>query len=431
VIAGDRCVHGFRFRIKRFMADEGYSWEDASSGSSYSAPRNENLGKWVGVAIVLAVVVHLLMFFGLKRIEIIVGSLGEMLEIETEQVRVSNVEFVETTPEVKDEKVEIPDLTGELLDEIEALTELPQDSEIDIRPDISEPEIDVKLVAPAENGEKFSESLEPLTGLDFEVEMSELGKMDHILQPAAVGQVLVDPGEQISDVYDPDKFNDEMKKGAEGLADKGTLDQFTPLGDMANLSGNALEKTKGMIGSDLLFEYNRSTLRESARNSLLKVALLIDKNPSLNCWIGGHTDLFGGDEFNRELSIRRAEAVKSWLVESMRIDSERLIVIGFGKDEPLVVEGNEDDQAINRRGEIMMRKGEPEVVERSKSFPEQALKEEAKNSVAELVIEDKPVLIKPKGPPIIIEPELVEVLPISPGKAVPVDPEPPKAVPVE
>ena len=65
-----------------------------------------------------------------------------------------------------------------------------------------------------------------------------------------------------------------------------------------------------MLPSDLLFEFNSAELRESAKVGLMKLALLMDRNPNLYCWIEGHTDLVGGDDFNLDLSIRRAEAVQ-------------------------------------------------------------------------------------------------------------------------
>lgn len=242
----DRQMSGLEsLNDKPFMADQGYSWNNVRNGGSYSAPKSENFGRWVGIAVVLAVVFHLLVFFGLKRIQIAIGAVGEMMDLETEQVRVAKVEFTESLPEMEEEKLETPEVRGDLLDEIEMLTELPEDTEIDIRPDIKEPEFNVKLEAPAEKGDEFAASLEPVTGIEVDVEMAEIGKMDDVLQPAAAGQVLVDPGEQIADVYDPDKFSDEMKKGAGGLADKGALDKFTPLGDMANMSGNALDLAHG------------------------------------------------------------------------------------------------------------------------------------------------------------------------------------------
>ena len=71
------------------------------------------------------------------------------------------------------------------------------------------------------------------------------------------------------------------------------LKDFTSLDAMARMDGNSLLATKALIGSDLLFDFNSATLRQSARISLMKVALLIDKHPNLVCWVDGHTDLIG------------------------------------------------------------------------------------------------------------------------------------------
>lgn len=422
------------------MANHGYSWRNVKHGSSFSLPKSENFGRWVGVAIVLAILLHVLLFFGLKNMTIVMDSIGEMLEIQTEPVRVVNVDDSKMIPEAKMETVETPEVTGELLEEIEALEALPENTEIDMSPAIQEPDLTVKMEIPAMKGSDLAESLDPIAGPKFDESMSDLGRMDDIIQPAAVGQVVVDPGEMSADIYDPDKFNEEMeKKGANGLADKGALDKFTPLSTMANMSGNALENATGMIGSDLLFDYNKATLRESARNSLLKVALLIDKNPKLNCWIGGHTDLIGGDDFNYELSVKRAQAVKDWLVTAMRIDPERLIVIGYGENQPLVSEGDENAQALNRRVEIKMRRGLPQDGE--SQVVKKAVEQEPKPKVEEEAPKENPskaILVKPNGPPYIkppakaipAEPDPGKAIPVEPGRAV-IEPETPRAVPVE
>ncbi|SHJ43739.1 OmpA family protein [Rubritalea squalenifaciens DSM 18772] len=422
------------------MANHGYSWRNVKHGSSFSLPKSENFGRWVGVAIVLAILLHVLLFFGLKNMTIVMDSIGEMLEIQTEPVRVVNVDDSKMIPEAKMETVETPEVTGELLEEIEALEALPENTEIDMSPAIQEPDLTVKMEIPAMKGSDLAESLDPIAGPKFDESMSDLGRMDDIIQPAAVGQVVVDPGEMSADIYDPDKFNEEMeKKGANGLADKGALDKFTPLSTMANMSGNALENATGMIGSDLLFDYNKATLRESARNSLLKVALLIDKNPKLNCWIGGHTDLIGGDDFNYELSVKRAQAVKDWLVTAMRIEPERLIVIGYGENQPLVSEGDENAQALNRRVEIKMRRGLPQDGE--SQVVKKAVEQEPKPKVEEEAPKENPpkaILVKPNGPPNIkppakaipAEPDPGKAIPVEPGRAV-IEPETPRAVPVE
>jgi outer membrane protein OmpA-like peptidoglycan-associated protein len=376
------------------------------------------MGRLVTVAVILAVLAHVVVIFGLKKMTVTFPVLREMLELETEPIVVREVEFRESLPEAKHEELaEPPEVAGELLDEIEILEELPEDIEIDMSPDVKDASFDIEMEVPAMKGDDLAESLEPIEGPDFSEDLPDIGRTEEIIQPAAAGQVVIDPGEQQVDAFDPDKFNEELeRKGANGLADEGALDSFTPLSTMAQMSGNALENTKGMIGSDLLFEFNKAELRESARNSLLKVALLIDKNPNLNCWIEGHTDTIGGDVANGELSLKRAEAVKNWLVKSMHIDPERLVVIGYGKRQPIVKSGDKNAQAINRRVVIKMRKGEPEASDTMflENGQQPALPPEPVKPIPEAE-PVKPILIKPQGPPVI---PTAEPVPEEPARAV-------------
>ena len=141
---------------------------------------------------------------------------------------------------------------------------------------------------------------------------------------------------------------------------------------------------------------------------MMKLALLIDKNPSLYCWIEGHSDLIGSEDFNIELSRERAESVKDYLVSSIRMNPERIITRGFGKSQTLVRNGDADVQAPNRRVEIRMRKTLPS---------------------------DEPVKVAPKAQPA-LEPKPTPATELDPNplKAViikPVEPPPPpKAIPV-
>jgi hypothetical protein len=165
-----------------------------------------------------------------------------------------------------------------------------------------------------------------------------------------------------------------------------------------------------MIGSDLLFEYNSDVLRESARLSLMKVAMLIDRNPNLYCWIEGHTDLFGGDQFNLDLSRRRSAAVKNYMVGSLGMPESKMVIRGFGKSMPVVPDGTVEEQALNRRVEIKMRKNrssdDPVVVRPKRAIPvTEAPKPKPKPAVP--------------APPVRVEPKPMPVR------------EPPKALPVE
>ena len=69
--------------------------------------------------------------------------------------------------------------------------------------------------------------------------------------------------------------------------------------------------------------------------------------------ISGHTDSRGGADFNRELSARRAEAVKSYLV-GKGIKSDRLTSIGYGMDRPIASNKTDAGRGRNRRTEFRL-----------------------------------------------------------------------------
>jgi len=402
-------------------------------GSSFRLPGPEHIGGWVGLALMLALVLHLVLFFTLGQIRVVLGLAPEPVRVEgitMEDVEVIPPPFDEAPEETAAETP--PTESSALLEEIDLLDIMPKDTELDIRPDVANPEIALRLQTPALDGELLGEVLEPLAGPIVAAEMENLGRMDEMLTPDA-GEVVVDPGAARADLFDPDEFNEQLiKKGAEGAGKNGVMEGFTSLDDMLNLPGNALTNTKGMIGSDLLFDYNSPVLRESAKVSLMKVALLLDRNPELFCIIDGHTDLFGGDEFNVELSRKRAEAVRGYLVGTLRFESARILVRGRGKAEPLVKIGSVDEQALNRRVEIKMRSQLPTdepILVKPRRKPTAA--ELAPPPVARPVVAPVPDLVAPLAP--VVEPQPRRALPVEepqPQRALPIE-EPQRALPVE
>jgi outer membrane protein OmpA-like peptidoglycan-associated protein len=105
-----------------------------------------------------------------------------------------------------------------------------------------------------------------------------------------------------------------------------------------------------------LFDYDRAELRPAAVDEMQKLAELIRRNPSASFRIEGHTDSIGSRDYNLELSLRRAEAVKEWLVLALRIDPARIETVGFGPDKLLVpASKNIDEQQPNRRVEIVIK----------------------------------------------------------------------------
>ncbi|MCX6874695.1 MAG: OmpA family protein [Verrucomicrobia bacterium] len=342
---------------------EGYSWDDARDGGTYRLPGPEHLGWWATAAMLLSLLLHAVAFLVLDHFKIGL-SIYEAREVSTAPINVQQVEVrpmeKETTALPEEVVVMPPSDASALLEEVDLLAKLPKDQDIDIRPDVLVPEYALKMSNPAMKGEPAAVAAKLAARLEIDADLPDLGRMEESLPPAATGQVTVDPGAVPADDVDLSKFADDLlKKGARGKVKEGALDGVASLDDLIDLPANVLVSKRTLLPSDLLFDFNSAELRESAKLGLMKLGLLIDRNPNLYCWIEGHTDLVGGDEFNLDLSRRRAAAVRTYLVKSMRMDGDKIITRGKGKFEPLVAGGNMKEQAPNRRVEIRMRKTAP------------------------------------------------------------------------
>lgn len=387
-------------------------------------PGPEHLGWWAAVAMLLSILLHVAVFLMLDRMKIAL-RFEQARELSTgtinvRQVEVRPMEDVRSAP--PEEVITPPKDAASLLEEVDLLNALPKDQEIDIKPEVLEPEYALKMQNPAMAGDPAAVAMEVSAGLEIEADLPELGRQPEALKPAEVGQVTVDPGAVQVDDNELGKFTEDLiKRGAGGNVEKGALDGIASLDDLLDLPPNILLASKTMLPSDLLFEFNSAELRESAKVGLMKLALLMDRNPNLFCWIEGHTDLVGGDEFNLNLSIRRAEAVKTYLVESMRMDASKIITRGFGRYSPLVISGSVEEQAANRRVEIRMRKSPPKDGQ-LEITPQKA-------AVVEEPPAPKAVLVKPAAAPPSAEPPPPKAVLVKPQRALPVEEAPPAAPP--
>jgi outer membrane protein OmpA-like peptidoglycan-associated protein len=391
------------------IMEQEFRWSAARDAESYRLPGPDHLGRWATVAMILSILLHVGLFFSLDQVKFAFGIM-KSADLVTAPIDISRVEVkpYDESPPPTETVITPPNETATLLDEIDLLDILPKDVDIDIAPNVA-PEYALKMSNPLASGEVNEKVNEISSKFDLEANLPDFGRMTTELQPAAVGQIIVDPGSVKVDDGEMANFTDELiKKGNNGLVDQGKLDGVESLDQLLNLPENLLLSKKTLLPSDLLFEFNRADLRENAKVGLMKLALLIDKNPSLYCWIEGHTDLIGSDEMNFKLSERRAEAVKTYLVKSMRMDPKRIFTRGFGKTQPLIIEGDANAQASNRRVEIRMRQTPPP-------------KGEIKTPKAKPVdIEPEPALEPPKA--VLVNPNL---------RAIPAEePEPPRAEPV-
>ncbi len=337
-----------------------YSWEIGSS--TYTPPQREGLGWYVLVAVVLALAIHvgLLIFLGGQNYH---PSVRVVEETYTGPMRLEVMEEDErdlVAEEPPEEVVEKPEDVNEALMELENL-------DVDVASTIEEAEVPkLKIEKPKLAGAEDGDLEQLVVGSGGSPEIPDPGKVAIDFPDAKEGQIVTDLGAPLSDVLDPDALLNDLgnRKGAGGDSESGVLDGYTGLDEYAKMSPGDLQRNKASIGSDLLFEFNSSTLRDDARLTLLTVAMLIDRNPGMYCWVEGHTDLFGSDDFNERLSARRSQAVKDWLVRALDLDPKFIVVRAMGKSVPVVVEGDRDAQAPNRRVDIKMRKTLPPVVER-------------------------------------------------------------------
>ena len=116
------------------------------------------------------------------------------------------------------------------------------------------------------------------------------------------------------------------------------------------------------LAADVLFYFDKLTLRPDATASLTKVGEVLKSYGAGPIRIEGHTDGKGADDYNKALSERRAQSVKDWLVKNAAVDAKRIATRGLGKTQPKVAntkpDGSDDPDGRqkNRRVEIIVKK---------------------------------------------------------------------------
>ena len=127
------------------------------------------------------------------------------------------------------------------------------------------------------------------------------------------------------------------------------LDQCpdTPPGTMVDAGGCPMEKIS--VTLDVKFDVGKSELRRTFDPSLAKVADFMKRFPDTTVLIEGHTDNVGSAAANRRLSQKRAEAVRTALVNRFGIQARRVTATGFGAERPILDNGSPEGRAANRR----------------------------------------------------------------------------------
>jgi len=115
------------------------------------------------------------------------------------------------------------------------------------------------------------------------------------------------------------------------------------------------DSARGLIVnmSDVLFDTGSYTLKPGAREKLAKISGILLAHPGLTLQIEGHTDSVGTDDFNQQLSERRADSVRDFLAEQ-GVPASSITAHGFGKTQPVATNDTADGRQRNRRVELVV-----------------------------------------------------------------------------
>jgi outer membrane protein OmpA-like peptidoglycan-associated protein len=115
------------------------------------------------------------------------------------------------------------------------------------------------------------------------------------------------------------------------------------------------ETARGLIVnmSDVLFDFNKYTLKPEAREKLAKVSGILLAYPNLKLQVEGYTDNIGSDEYNQKLSEQRADAVRDYLA-SQGVPDANITAAGYGKSSPIADNSTNSGRAQNRRVQMVV-----------------------------------------------------------------------------
>jgi len=141
---------------------------------------------------------------------------------------------------------------------------------------------------------------------------------------------------------------------ADGVANLGDSCPGTPAGASVDARGCPLAGERIAIVTNLNFDTDRSKVREDVKKRLSRVIRLLKEMPDIDVEIVGFTDDVGSKAYNLDLSLRRAESVRNYMV-AQGIDRRRLSVAGRGMADPFVSNSTPEGRAVNRRVEFVVR----------------------------------------------------------------------------
>jgi len=122
---------------------------------------------------------------------------------------------------------------------------------------------------------------------------------------------------------------------------------------LAELEARQTDRGLLLTLGDVLFAFNKAELRAGVERTLMPLVNVLRDKPAQPVVVEGHTDSVGSREYNYELSRRRAESVRDFLVEH-GIDTARVSVEGLGPDFPVADNASAAGRQRNRRVDVIL-----------------------------------------------------------------------------
>ena len=115
-----------------------------------------------------------------------------------------------------------------------------------------------------------------------------------------------------------------------------------------------LEKT--IVLDNIYYDYRKWDIKDTAAMELDKMVTIMRDNPKIHIELSSHTDSRGSDQYNMDLSQKRAESAVAYIV-SKGIEKERVTAKGYGETKPIIENAmTEEDFQKNRRTEFKVLK---------------------------------------------------------------------------
>jgi OOP family OmpA-OmpF porin len=137
----------------------------------------------------------------------------------------------------------------------------------------------------------------------------------------------------------------DIDSDGDGVYDKDDECPNTPKGAIVDSRGCWVVK-------GITFDYKKWDIKEAFNSNLSNIVDILQNNPDMHIRIEGHTDNIGSMKYNIDLSQKRAQAVKNYLV-GKGINESRVSVMGFGYKKPIAPNDTEEGRSLNRRAEIV------------------------------------------------------------------------------